>query len=121
MHYLKGEAEQKIPVWRMISAPVDALKDRAARWQETLGVGEVITGESTVGGGSLPEETLPTYLLALPVRSPNRFLTNLRRARPPVIARVENDQVVLDPRAVLPEDERDLLKAVASVLDTILK
>ena len=83
-----------------------------------LGQGEVITGESTVGGGSLPGETLPTYLLSLPVRRPDKLLTRLRQQNPPVIARLQDDRVVLDPRSVLPEHEEALLSALKRALES---
>ena len=105
LHYLKDEAVDKIPVWRMIAARSDDLKSRAQAWAERLGRGDAIPGESTVGGGSLPGETLPTWLLALDVPSPNRFLGRLRQCQPPIIARTQDDRVVLDPRTVLPEQE----------------
>lgn len=115
-HYLKDEAERKIPIWRMISQPPEALRARAQSWADALGTGEVIPGLSTVGGGSLPQETLPTFLLALDGGQPNRFLAKLRRASPPVIARVEAEKVVFDPRTVLPEQEDDLLRAIRHAL-----
>ena len=52
-HYLKDEVLLEIPVWKMISATEDELKNRATAWKETIGFGAVIPGESTVGGGSL--------------------------------------------------------------------
>lgn len=116
LHYLKGEAEREIPIWRMISAATEQLQSRAHHWAELLGIGEVIHGQSTVGGGSLPEEMLSTYLLALTLPQPNRFLARLRAGTPPVIARVEADRVVLDPRTVLPEEEDALLASVRSAL-----
>ncbi len=115
-HYLKDEAQQEIPVWKMIAEPETALQARAASWAASLGQGEVIRGQSTVGGGSLPEETLPTWLLALDVRSPNRCLARLRKNRPPVIARVEGDRVLLDPRTVLSEQEDGLLTGLMAAL-----
>jgi len=80
--------------------------------------GSVIEGESTVGGGSLPGENLPTYLLALDVRSPDKFLQNLRMQNPPIIARTENDQVLLDPRTVRPDQEGALLVGLKNALRT---
>lgn len=115
-HYLKDEAEQKIPVWRMIAAPLEQLRIRAEGWVAVLGTGEVVQTSSTVGGGSLPEETLPTRALAVEVSQPNRFLTELRRLSPPVIARVENERVLLDPRTVLEEEEGALLSGLRSLL-----
>jgi L-seryl-tRNA(Ser) seleniumtransferase len=109
LHYLKGEAEREIPVWRMISMPLEQIQARAAAWRQVLGVGEVLPGRSTVGGGSLPEETLPTYLLALSVVRPNAFLARLRQCVQPIIARVESDRDVLDPRTVAVEEEEYLL------------
>ncbi len=116
LHYLKGEAEREVPVWRMIACPVDEIERRACHWAQSLGRGEVIAGESTVGGGSLPGETLPTRLLALQVSSPNRFLNRLRQAQPPVIARTEGERVVLDPRTVLQEQDKLLLEALSQAL-----
>ncbi len=109
VHYLKGEAETQIPVWQMIAADPADLKTRASGWQKELDRGEIIEGKSTVGGGSLPEETLPTCLLALKVINPDRFLAKLRQQDPPLIARIENDRVVLDPRTVFPSEETLLL------------
>lgn len=115
-HYLKDEAEREIPIWRMISTPLPALEQRARSWAGALDQGEVVPGRSTVGGGSLPEETLPTYLLAIRVRQPNRFLAQLRRLPLPVIARVEDERVVFDPRTVLSEDEGVFLTQLRGVI-----
>ncbi len=115
-HYLKGEAERKIPIWRMISQTPESLRARAQSWAEILGTGEVIPGLSTVGGGSLPQETLPTFLLALKGAQPNALLAKMRRGTPPVVARVEADCAVLDPRTVLPEQDEALVEALKSVM-----
>ncbi len=116
LHYLKNEAECQVPVWRMISMPLAEIQQRAERWRALVGAGSVIPGRSTIGGGSLPGETLPTYLLALQVASPNRILARLRGLHPPVIARIEEDQIVLDPRTVLPEQDGALLAGVREIL-----
>ncbi len=116
LHYLKDEAEREIPVWQMIAMRPEQAQARAHHWAGELGTGEVIAGLSTVGGGSLPEEVLPTYLLALDVPQPNRFLARLRAAHPPVIARVQDERVVFDPRTVLIEQEAALLVGVKNAL-----
>jgi L-seryl-tRNA(Ser) seleniumtransferase len=115
-HYLRDEAVREIPIWRMIAAPADALRKRAEAWASRLGDGQVIEGHSTVGGGSLPEETLPTWMLALSVRHPNATARHLRKAQTSVITRIEDDLVVLDPRTVLPEQDQELLAMLESVL-----
>ncbi|MBT7601973.1 MAG: L-seryl-tRNA(Sec) selenium transferase, partial [Anaerolineae bacterium] len=115
-HYLKDEAEREIPIWQMMSSTPAQIKNRAENWMKELGQGKVIAGESTVGGGSLPGESLPTWLLALNVKKPDKFLAQLRKQNPPVIARTENDRILLDPRTVLPEQEGALLVALQNVL-----
>jgi len=104
LHFLRDEAEREIPIWRMMSLTLDQLKVRAEVWRNELGQGDVLSSESTVGGGSLPDEATPTYVLALTVKSPDKFLKKLREADPPIIARTENDKVLLDPRTVLDDD-----------------
>ena len=114
MHYLKDEAEREIPIWRMVSMSLEQLKVRAEAWREMLGQGEVIQSNSTVGGGSLPEETVPSFVLALKVKSLDKFSKKLRQANPPVIARVENDTILFDPRTVL--DDELLVNTLKSLL-----
>jgi L-seryl-tRNA(Ser) seleniumtransferase len=81
-----------------------------------LGQGEVIAGQSTVGGGSLPGESLPTFLLALSVKNPDRLLEAMRSSQPPVVARVWEERVVLDPRTVLPAQDKNLLSVLRTSL-----
>jgi L-seryl-tRNA(Ser) seleniumtransferase len=73
-------------------------------------------GRSAVGGGSLPEVTLPTYVLALPPRDADALAARLRRADPPVVARIEEDRVVLDPRTVMPHEDEAVIRAVRGAL-----
>ena len=123
LHYLKGEAVEKVPVWKMISASTGEMEARAKRWQKRIGVrAKVIRGFSTIGGGSLPGETLPTWLVALTADglpgSAQGIAIRLREAEPPVIARIEDDRVVLDPRTVLPDEEDALLRSAKAALQT---
>jgi len=111
-HYLRDEALETIPIWQMISAAPETLKQRVEGWIAALGFGRCIPGESTIGGGSLPEETMPGWVLALAVRHPDRAARELREASPPVISRIAQDQLLIDPRTVLPEQEADLLSAL---------
>jgi L-seryl-tRNA(Ser) seleniumtransferase len=116
LHYLKNEALREIPVWRMLSRPLADIEATARRWAGRLGA-EAVPGESTIGGGSLPGETLPTWLVAFTVRSPNSVAAKPRAQNPPVIATVAQGQVRLDPRTVAPAEEEDLLRAVQGVLE----
>jgi L-seryl-tRNA(Ser) seleniumtransferase len=128
LHYARGEAEQKVPVWQMISATPESLEARARDWLKALeGPGfdaAIVDGESTVGGGSLPGETLPTRLLALSGHPrehgwAGEMAARLRRGDPPVVARVERGAVLLDPRTVLPGQDEALVRAIVSALRDI--
>jgi L-seryl-tRNA(Ser) seleniumtransferase len=116
LHYLKGEAEEKVPIWRMIAMPIEAIERRAMSWAEKLtkaGIAaRVVDGRSTVGGGSLPGETLPTRLVAIQVDSPDELARHLRAGDPPVIGRIEDDLFLLDPRTVLDEEDEVLVEVI---------
>ena len=116
-HYLKGEAEQEVPVWRMISASPEHIRGRAERWRAALsGPFDVCQSRSAIGGGSLPGETLPSWALTLDASEypggAEAILKRLREGRPPVVARVENERVLFDPRTVGTDEEGDLLSAL---------
>jgi len=116
LHYMKDEAETQIPIWQMISRPIESIQQSAENWRQYLGQGEVVEGFSTVGGGSLPTEEMPTCLLALSLEKPDNILRTLRDAHPPIIARIENDRILLDPRTVFENQEAALLRSLVKVL-----
>ena len=117
--YRRGRAIEEIPVWRMIAAPVAALQARAASWQARLaahGIAAAVqAGESAVGEGTLPGETLPTVLLAVAHPAPDTAAAALRRQPTPVIGRIQQDRLLFDPRTVLPEEDETLLAAIVGV------
>ncbi|HET7169408.1 MAG TPA: L-seryl-tRNA(Sec) selenium transferase [Candidatus Limnocylindrales bacterium] len=115
--YRAGLATDQIPVWVMLSAPLEGLRARAAALADGLGERvDRVELRSTVGGGSLPGETLPSWGLALRVSSPARALAALRHGTPTVIARLADDRVVLDLRTVDPEADAALADALERVL-----
>ncbi len=116
LHYLKNDAEREIPIWKMMSLTLKQVRGRAEAWKKEIGQGNVVEGESTVGGGSLPGESFKTYLLSLDVKSPDKFLKKLRDQDPPIIARTENDKILLDPRTVPPEQDGTLLAGLKDAL-----
>jgi L-seryl-tRNA(Ser) seleniumtransferase len=119
-HYERGEAASKIPIWRAIAADPAALRARAGAWLAALGDAgrgcAVRESRSAVGGGSLPEVTLPTAVLALPAGDADALAARLRRADPPVVARIEDDRVVLDPRTVMPGEDEAVVRALRGAL-----
>lgn len=122
IHYLKEEATTKVPVWRMISAPSEDIKHRAEAWGKVLGdMAEVIPGETMVGGGSLPGGALPTWLLAIGGKGGGKQPSaqvigkRLRLRSMPVIGRINEDILLLDPRSVLPEEDEFVMDALREI------
>jgi L-seryl-tRNA(Ser) seleniumtransferase len=119
LHYLRGEALEKLPVWRMIAEPLAAVRRRARRWARAIGpTANVVDGRSMIGGGSLPEESLPTALVAVPGDGAyvSDLARRLRLGEPPVVARIDSDALLLDPRTVLLREEAALLRALSAAL-----
>jgi L-seryl-tRNA(Ser) seleniumtransferase len=116
-HYARGEALTEVPVWRMIATPLEIIRRRAVTWSSTLGpTAAVVESRSMVGGGSLPEESLPTWVLALSVPDAAGAAAALRRGDPPIIARIEHDRLLLDPRTVDAEDDAVVASALRRAL-----
>ena len=145
LHYIRGEAEEKIPIWQMISATESELAGRAKIWKDAIAQGypsitvskEDLTkrsdvesrrsipvttklGQSTIGGGSLPGETLATTLLSIDCTNilggAETISGRLRQSDPPIISRIENECVLLDPRTVLPTEHENVSKNLLNAL-----
>ncbi|OGO24300.1 MAG: L-seryl-tRNA(Sec) selenium transferase [Chloroflexi bacterium RBG_16_50_9] len=121
IHYLKEEAITKVPVWRMISAPLAEIERRAGLWTRACGdMARVISGETMVGGGSLPGGSLPTKLVAIHGNKKNTAQMigrHLRLGETPVIGRISENVLLLDPRTVLPEEDEIMLRAIQKIAD----
>ena len=128
-HYQREEAETRIPIWRMIAASPGSIAGRAASWVSKLqkyGIpARMQRGESTVGGGSLPGETLPTTLLALDAGNVSipldELAKRLRLRSLPLIVRILRDALLIDPRTVLEEQDDEVVRAFVEELskDTV--
>ena len=118
--YRRGRAATDLPIWQMIAAAPEHLHRRAEGWQAALQAQAIACavwrGESAVGGGSLPGETLPTSLLAIPSGDADAAAARLRRAAPAVVCRIQQDHLLFDPRTVLPAQDAALLAALAANL-----
>jgi L-seryl-tRNA(Ser) seleniumtransferase len=116
--YLEGAAEAKIPIWRMISTPIEALDARARSIAARVGpAASVIDRRSMIGGGSLPGESLPARIVAVtPPRGANASSIAARLRAREVIARIEDGRLLLDPRTVAPADDERLADAVLASL-----
>ena len=115
--YLAGRPEQ-VPLYRLLAAPEAALRSRASRIARRLRSARIAAGfrhsKAVIGGGTTPDQKVPSWAVTVP--GGERAADRLRRARPPVIGRVEEDLAVLDLRAIFPEQDSVLVRAVAAAL-----
>jgi L-seryl-tRNA(Ser) seleniumtransferase len=120
IEYLAGRAAETIPVARMLSMTVEEIAPRALALARSLASAgwdaEVIDGFSAIGGGSAPGVELPTKLVALRhrERSVDVIEAALRHKEPPIVARIENDRVLLDLRTVPPQLDAALAETLTS-------
>ncbi|MBM3796887.1 MAG: L-seryl-tRNA(Sec) selenium transferase [Acidobacteria bacterium] len=110
------ERWDRIPALRMIALPAHRIGERARAFAAALGALpgfsiEVIPGQSLLGGGSTPEQTLPTWNVALQGPGLAAFERRLRAQTPPVVARLEDERLLLDLRTIEPAEELSLLTA----------
>ncbi|MFN2136840.1 MAG: L-seryl-tRNA(Sec) selenium transferase [Candidatus Promineifilaceae bacterium] len=118
-HYLRDEALREIPVWQMIGRPLAAITAEAESWAAALraqGIkAEIVEGHSRVGGGSLPGSALPTKLVALNNGNAQSLAARLRAVDPPVITRIQEDRLLLDPRTVLAQQGDVILQHLVAI------
>ncbi len=116
--YRAGLAAAEIPAWRMIAASAESIRGRVDRLLERLDDPRVERAdvESTIGGGSLPGETLPSSALAIAGPGVDALLTALRAGEPAVMGRVAGGRVLLDLRTVDPGEDDRVARAVEQVL-----
>jgi L-seryl-tRNA(Ser) seleniumtransferase len=105
---------QAIPALRMIFADLDQLQQRAQEVSSGIeGIAfEIRRDESKIGGGSTPDQTLPTWVIELNAPNATAFEKRLRAGQPPVITRIERGKIILDMRTIGEEEAAALVSAV---------
>jgi len=111
------ERWRAVPALAMIRQSADEIRVRAERLIAGVpGIcAELIPGNSVIGGGATPEQAIPTCLIAIDCRNAVGAEARLRANDPPVIARIEDDRLLLDLRTVFPEEEAQLAAALKAI------
>jgi len=121
-HYEREEATTAIPIWQMISADTESLSARASEYVNAWkGNATVIPHKSTIGGGSLPGQTLPTICCALqlPQNQLDETVRTLRNLDTPIISIINDGRLLLDPRTVLPSQDHIVISGLRQVSQLI--
>jgi L-seryl-tRNA(Ser) seleniumtransferase len=108
----------EVPALRMISLAAEDIRHRAERLCDQIGDAEVRPGLSVIGGGSTPTQVLPTFLLVIEGDSAAGMERALRTGEPAVVARIEDDRLVLDLRTVFEDEEEALAAAITRARDS---
>ncbi len=105
-----------LPALRMIFTPLQELRERAERVAGRLsGLKlELRESESAIGGGSTPDQTLPSWTIEIEAANASDFEARLRAGDPPVICRIQRDRIVLDMRTVFEEEETAVINALVA-------
>jgi L-seryl-tRNA(Ser) seleniumtransferase len=113
------ERWEQVPALRMIRLDTQEIRARADALARSLDglAATVIEGSSVIGGGSTPEQRLPTYLIAIECADVVGLERRLRGGDPPVVARIEDQRLLLDLRTVFPEEEPAMVKAILSAAE----
>jgi L-seryl-tRNA(Ser) seleniumtransferase len=121
LRHLLLEQWDQVPALRMIRQTAAEIRARAERLLASLQAAapgfkaELTPGESVIGGGATPEQSIPTWLIAVDCADEDAAQRRLRANDPPVIARVEEKRLLLDLRTVLPEEEAELAAALQAL------
>jgi L-seryl-tRNA(Ser) seleniumtransferase len=112
------ERWDEIPALRMIRLDTARIRERAERLAQSLGgvATRIVEGSSVIGGGSTPEQALPTWLIAVECDHVTALERRLRSGEPPVVARIEDGTLLLDLRTVFEEEEAELARAVLAAI-----
>jgi L-seryl-tRNA(Ser) seleniumtransferase len=109
-----AEQPERVPLYALLAVPEAALRRRARRLAGRLAAAglaaRAVATRAVLGGGTTPDQTLPSWAVALP--GGDDLARRLRRADPPVVARVEDGNVLLDLRGVLAAEDAALAAAV---------
>jgi L-seryl-tRNA(Ser) seleniumtransferase len=111
LHLLKQDW-QKIPALRMIMQPVDVIRQRAESLAKNIPGTSVVPSQGAIGGGSTPDQTLPTYVVKIQTAYSARLERQLRANEPPILARIEKGNVLLDCRTI---DDSEVAAIAAAV------
>lgn len=128
LHRNPAHLTSDLPFMKMLSQSYEDIMKRCGRFITILGEkvkkeGEfkIIPGDSKIGGGAFPDAGIPTCLIQIEHKklSPDSIFGKLLSGNPPVVTRIHQDNIVIDLRTVLPEEEDDLLYRLAEIFDSI--
>ncbi len=112
------DGERALPLYQRLAATTEGLRARAVALVEALGWSvetAIVPSKATIGGGSLPGDTVPSTALRVPSDKPSRDAKRLRMGEPAVVGRIEDGALLVDLRSVDPSEDDGLRQALAGL------
>jgi L-seryl-tRNA(Ser) seleniumtransferase len=110
--YREGAQDERVPLYRMLSASLDQLRRRAAAYVSAVPSAESVESDAYVGAGALPKVRIPSIAVAVNAPEPDRLAAALRSGDPPIVARIEEGRVLLDLRTIAPTEDEFVVAAL---------
>jgi L-seryl-tRNA(Ser) seleniumtransferase len=117
--YRDGSFRERLPIFRMLATPVEALRERAGAYVSAIPRAKAVDSEAYVGGGSLAQERLASVAIAIESTKPELTAASLRDAIPPIVARIGDRCVLLDLRTIAPEFDEMVISALKEATVTV--
>jgi L-seryl-tRNA(Ser) seleniumtransferase len=111
------ESRERIPFYAMLATTIDDLRTRAERYVAAVDGAHVEASLAYVGGGSLPQATVPSLAIAFPTPFADALAERLRRGQPPIVTRISEGAVLLDLRTIAPAQDAAVIAALHALAD----
>jgi L-seryl-tRNA(Ser) seleniumtransferase len=110
LHLHRDRASRaRIPLYRMLGATVDELRERAQPYLAAMPGASIVESDAYVGGGALPQARIASIAIALPAARPDLLAASLRRESPAIVARIEEGRLLFDLRTIAPEEDDSVI------------
>lgn len=113
--YRDADSHERLPIYRMLAASLLELRERANAYLDAFAGATVVESDAYFGGGALPQTRIASIAVALVPSDPQRFAAALRSAEPAIVARIENERVLLDLRTIAPVEDDLVIATVRSL------
>jgi L-seryl-tRNA(Ser) seleniumtransferase len=113
--YRSRESRERIPLFAMLATPLEALRERAARYTTQVEGARIVDSQAYAGGGSLPHARIASIAVAFSTPYPDELAARLRRAHTPIVARIESGTVLVDLRTIAPKEDEAVIAALRDI------
>jgi L-seryl-tRNA(Ser) seleniumtransferase len=111
--HLEGRADS-LPVWKMMHRSLSEITEMAEEIAKEFPEARVESMDSYSGGGALPSQVIPSVGICIHTKKAEAMSRHLRLQNPPILARIHQEELVLDPRTLFPKDIPFVLQGLRS-------